>query len=233
MNTTTRRAAMRGIAATAVATAALAIPAASASTTNVDAVLAAWRAWRPLAEEFARLSEEWTRIHKAAPEWVRNGPHIEIAGVQVHSPETVDRAMKSLPDWLKPASEQLRECAVRGWDEGWARVEAERVRIGLYPVQNRQDEITELQDPLIVVIENAGGSHPVVIAAKLDLALSNADDEYDLGDAEVAYIASAIRALLPELPADMAQSLAPIAAMEGTIRQIYTRLPATGGRAAS
>lgn len=224
--TMNRRAMLRGIAATTAAGAAVAVPAAiaNASTaTDVDAVLAAWRAWRPLAEEFARLSDEAERIEKSMPDWARSGPHIAINDVQVYSPHSLDQAMKQLPDWLKPASEQLRECALRGWNEGWARAEAERARVGLAPRRDRMDEITDLEDPLITLIENASGSHPVVVAAKMDMALNKTSCSDLFEDLPWSLLASAVRGVLSDLPADMAEALAPIAAGHGMIGEIYDR----------
>ena len=67
---TTRRAILTGIAATAVAGAALAVPPAAAATTDVDAVLAAWRTWHALGTERERLCAEMVEIFERFPEHV-------------------------------------------------------------------------------------------------------------------------------------------------------------------
>jgi hypothetical protein len=225
--TPTRRAILSGIVAATAATAVLAVPAASAATGDVDAVLAAWRAWRPLEEESSILSDAIHDLYNKHPN-ARQMPGLLVLGVRCTSEEGIDAVCDAAPAWMRPSIPQLRESAKRELAAEWKRAEAFDERIGMKPLQQRLDKVGALAGSLLDLIENADGSSPVIVAAKLDCALSHLSGEEHLEDLGPSSIASAIRGLLPELPDDMRAKLVPIAAGEGTIGDIYRRAGAAG-----
>jgi hypothetical protein len=217
-----RRAVMAGIAATTAATAALAVPAASAATTDAEAVLAAWRAWRPLEEELRTNAARITELHRRHPE-AATIPGIEVLGLMCMSESAIDGALRAAPAWMQPAVPRLAETAKRELRSERDRLEKLDESIGTAQLQRRQDEVVQLQDPHVELIESAQSSAPVVLAAQLDLALAHLDQDHSIEDIGPGLIAAAVRGLLPELPDDMREKLAPIAAGEGKIGEVYRR----------
>jgi hypothetical protein len=218
---TTRRAILTGIAATTAATA-LAVPATADAMSDVDAVLAAWRVWRPLEEEDWSINAAWQGIYSRHPS-TRNIPSVLVFDVQCMSDDGIDEVCRRQPAWMQPAMPQLRESAKQELAAEIARSDSFDEKVGLAKLQRRSEDIDQIMGPLLDLIENADGSAPIIIAAKLDCALSHLRGDDCLSDCGPSGIASAIRGLLPELPEDMRQKLAPIAAGEGKIREIYTR----------
>jgi hypothetical protein len=216
---TTRRAILTGIAATAAATA---VPAQAGATIDAEAVLAAWRAWRPLEEEDWALCAELKDAYKRYPQ-AFIPPGVLVCDVNCMTAENIDEACKQAPAWMQPAMAHIRECAKQELAAEWTRFEKLEDKVGISRMNRRSDEVDALRGPHFDLIENADGSSPIIIAAKLDCALSHLSGDEDLSDCGPSGIASAIRGLLPELPADMAQTLAPIAAGEGKVRDTHHR----------
>jgi len=232
MSTITRRAALRGVVSTAAATAALAVPAASATTADVDAVLNAWRAWRPLEEEDWAINAAWRDIHNKHPR-TRETPSVLVFGVQCTNDRDIDDVCSRAAEWMGPVMPQLRESANRELAAVLARAGALEKKTGLTRLQERSEELDGIRGPLFDLIENADGSSPIVVAAKLDCALSHLSADANLDDCGPSGIVSAIRGLLPELPSDMREKLALIAVGEGKIREIYTPRPVASEEAVS
>jgi hypothetical protein len=230
--TTTRRAILTGIAATTAATAVLAVPAASAVTTDVDAVLAAWRAWRPLEEEGRAISAAIRDLHEKHP-LTRKIPSVLVFDQQCVTDENIEEVCQRAPAWMQPAIPQLQESAKRELAAEQKRSEEFNDQVGITQLYNHLEEIDEASGRHFELIDRATGSSPVIIAAQLDLALAHMDGDEDISDCGPRSIVSAIRGLLPELPADMAEALAPIAAGEGTIWDAYTRTATVERRAVS
>jgi hypothetical protein len=195
-----------------------------------EAVLTAWRAWRALEEEDRRLQSAIGWKRQAQPKWAQN-PSIEVVNRVCYWPDMIDDACNSAPAWMKPFVDELRNSAKKEFADIDARAAAHNESIGIAPLERRAYEIEALQDSLIETIEKAEGSAPVIIAAKLDLALSRMDSGEALADSPLCYIAAAVRGLLHELPSDMRTALAPIAAGEGTIDAAYRRAAVAGAHA--
>ena len=219
---TTRREILSGIAA---ATAALAVPGASATTPDVGAVLEAWRAWRALEEEAwpLRPTIDWKR--KGVPLDIE-APSVEVCGTMCQFEWAIDLACDAAPAWIQPAIAEIRKAAKAELVAAWKRREEFYQKIGLEKAEDRTDEITDLQSPLISRIEDATGSEPVIVAAKLDLAVSCLHSQAEFGDTPQIYIAAVIRGLLSELPDDMREKLAPIAAADDVVKAVYWPRPA-------
>jgi hypothetical protein len=88
-------------------------------------------------------------------------------------------------------------------------------------MERRSDEIMDMQTDLIDRIEASDSTHPAVVAAKIDLALSQGRKDDLLDDCPWHATTAILRSLLPRLPADMAATLAPAAEARGTIGQLF------------
>jgi hypothetical protein len=111
--------------------------------------------------------------------------------------------------------------------------EEERDRCGLTAIEDQLDEITDAQGKLELVIEQSPSVGPVAIVAKIDVGFAHSDRDDLLEDLPHCMFAAVVRSLIQELPDDMAEAMEPIAAMEGQIRDVYTRAGAAERRTVS
>jgi hypothetical protein len=135
----------------------------------------------------------------------------------------IDAACARAPAWMQSALPELKEAAKREFRDLWRRREEEEERSGYTALQNRSDEIVDIQVELIKRIERSNSPHPAVIATKIDLALSQAPKEDLMANCPWYALATVLRTLLPQLPADMAAVLTPAAEERGTIGQLFAR----------
>lgn len=241
----TRRALLRGSVTAAAAASATALPIiASAAVPEPDPVLAAWRAWRPLEEEAARLSVERERIWASLPKEARE-PIVPVDvprehTLHVNSIDLYDRYTRFLDAlWEnhdpnldpQPTGFQLPGDWMRGYRRNFlrrfrrAQAKARELqdRAGYIALGERLVAIWTEQEPLRIAIRESTSVSPVAIAAKIDVALSWRKGSEFLSDQPNCLTCSIVRTLFPQLPADMAAALEPIAAEQGTIREAYLR----------
>jgi hypothetical protein len=219
---TTRRAILAGAAAAIVA---VPSPAGADNHDNeVNAVLDAWRAWRALEEEDRRLQADIKWKELGVPGWAQV-PSVQVFDKDCWSDDAIDAACNAAPKWLQSMVPEIRQKAHEELIAVWKRRDAFYAKIGLDKLEERSDEITNLQSPLIRTIERSDSSAPIVVAAKLDLAIARFKSDAHLADLPQGHICDAVRGLLPELPADMREKLAPIAAADDVVKSVYWPRP--------
>ena len=214
----TRRALLRGsVTAVAAATVTTLPIAAAAALPEPDPVLDAWRAWRPLEERSVYLLTERDRISASLPEEVHT-PMIRVmvpVGGGQMAPLPIWR-MKAYDNWMerlaRPDERALlklhRRNVARRLQRALAKAERQKKLAGLTALQAQLDALWAQQEPLYRAIKDSTSVSPVAIAAKIDVGLSLMDKSDLLGDHMVCDI---VRDLMPQLPADMREALAPIA----------------------
>jgi hypothetical protein len=210
-----RRAILAGL-----ATASIAGTATAAEHDDTEAVLAAWREWRPLQCEDAALTPQIQAAYKALPNWVKV-PQIQVLDTWCWDDKAIDDVCDRAPTWMNPAIPDLRVAAKRELQDLWRRGEEYSQRCGYTDLEKRSDAIMERQVALVKRIENSNSNHPIVIAAKIDMALSEASSDDLFGDCPWVPISAILRALMPHLPADMAAALAPAAEERGSIGELF------------
>jgi hypothetical protein len=229
----TRRAILRGIAATAVSTAAVAIPSPASPSDDPNAVLAAWCKLKDLTVEWRRLDDEMWEIWSDLPEWARKPKVLLLVGkysgdqFYASSADEIERYyMNPASPWYPFSDKVLAEkrakiaAKVAELQEIEARADAERERTGWAWRDQRQDEIDTLEAQYHQVIDKAIGAHPVIIAAKLWQALYFTSTEKYFDDYPLCSIVGAIRGLLPDLPAEMRATMHLIAHAEPTTTMV-------------
>ena len=237
-----RRAVLRGIASTATATAALAVPTIASASTDPEPVIAAWRAWRALEMEFLGLARLEREKWAALPDWVRAPKVLLMVGkpsgreffasypeeIEQHFFHPASAFFPSTPAQLE-AKKARRDAKLAELEDIQRRASQEQERCGLRAIEKRLDELVEAQDGLERLIEESPSMSPVSLAAKVDVGFSHSEKDESLVDLPHCMFAAIVRSIIHELPADMVEALAPIAAGEGTIREIYTRPAAAQG----
>lgn len=210
-----RRAVLAGLAvASAAGTAVAAVP------DEVEAAVNAWREWRQLEMEHKALTPKMHATYKTLPNDV-NMPGVVVFDQWHMSEDGIDRACSNAPSWMETAVPAIREAAKRELMAAYQRCEVEQERCGYTAMEKRSDEIMELQRELIDRIEGSDSTHPAVIAAKIDMSLSEGNTKAMLGDCPWVPLTTILRSLLPHLPADMAAALAPAAEHRGTIGELF------------
>jgi hypothetical protein len=210
-----RRAILAGIASTPLlGTSAL------AETDEVDAVLAAWREWRPLQCEDAALTPKMKAAFKALPTWVKT-PQVRVLDTWCGYEGEINEVCDLAPAWMAPAIPTVQEAAKRELQDLVRRGEEHTQQCGYADLDKYSEELMKRQMPLTERIEASNSNHPIVIAAKIDIALSEAPTDEMLGDCPWVPIAAIVRSLLPHLPADMAEALTPVAEERGRIGELF------------
>jgi hypothetical protein len=211
-----RRAVLAGLAVTSIAGAAVA-----AEPDEVQTVVSAWREWRKLEMEDVALTPKILAAYNAQPKWVQL-PGLEFLDEGHISEDGIDGACVKAPAWMESAIPAMRDAAKRELRERSQRSAAELEHCGYTAMERRSDEIIELTAPLIDRIEVSDSTHPAVMAAKIDLALSRGRRMKDLlDDCPWHALTTILRSILPQLPADMAAMLAPAAEGRGTIGELF------------
>jgi hypothetical protein len=231
MTDLTRRAALRGITATAATTAVLAIPAAASSSTDPEAVLAAWRSLRDLTAEWRRLDDEMWEIREDLPLWVKQ-PRILLfigkpSGTEFFADtvEKIENHFLGSPwadTWsvtIRAEQQAKRDAKVAELEDVKRRAAEELERSGWGWRDRRQDEIDVIEGQYHAVINRAVGTHPIIIAAKMWQALYfQPHDAFE--DYPQCCMVGAIRGLLPELPGEMQAAMRTIANAEPTMTMV-------------
>lgn len=249
MNTITRRAAMRAIAATATATAALAVPvAAAAANTDAEAqvVLAVWRPWWGHTVEWHRLAAESQRIWDTLPEEVQV-PRVEIFEDPRDRKAKIATSKKEIerlthPQAYVPMSkrEKARRAVVRQEKlaelaEREREAEAYIIASGHRAVADQMFAVSLLGRSDTAAFNAMTATTPIAIAARCHFALDGlaqrAPKDYIDCTPESRGLARLIRDLRPQLPAEMAAAMAPIADGWRPLRDIW--MATTGDEVAS
>lgn len=236
----TRRAVLRG-SAVAVAAAAITLPvAAAAALPDPDPVLDAWRAWRPLEEEAARLIVERDRIWQSLPKEAtapvvvvtRPGIGHDLTMPSIHrydawtrlfeevkksAGENPEQPSFSTANWMRG----YRRNFVRRFRRAEAKAQALKDESGWTAVCARIEATFDRATPHEIAIMEATATSPAAIAAQLDLGLAHAKQTDGLADLPHCMACRVISSLIHQLPADMAATLEPIAAERGKIRDVY------------
>jgi hypothetical protein len=220
-----RRNVLVGLGAAAATLVPMAASASATVDSNVEAVLEAWRAWRALEEEDIRLNFKIKWKLQMVPSWAQV-PGITVFETFCLTEDCIDDACNAAPAWVQPAVPEIRKQAKAEFSAVWRRREELYEKIGLAKLEARQDEIVNLQVPHIKLIENAPGSHPVIVAAKLDMSIAQCDSSSHLSDLPQGYICDAMRGLLPDLPEEMREKMATIAAADDIVKAVYWPRPA-------
>ena len=241
-HTMTRRALLRGSMTAAAAATITTVPiAAAAAPPDADPVLEAWRAWRPLEEQAARLVIERDQIWASLPKEAK-APTVLVEtpdGLRLRMPsvDQYDRWTGFLDELAEkagdsnPAEPEISGNWLRGYRRNFlrrfrraeAKARALIDKSGWTALDNRIADIWDQMEPHESAIVGATATSPVAIAAQLDLGLAHADWTDYLTDLPHKVACGVIRNLLPQLPADMAAALEPIAAERGTILDAYLR----------
>ena len=115
--------------------------------------------------------------------------------------ELCDVAGASFPG----VGDSLRSRATAEFFESETAAKTELQRACWTSLNDRQNEICDLQAPLMDIIQSSESAAAPVTAARLDVALSTFDPADLLEDYPIFHVVAAQRALLPSLPANMAE----------------------------
>jgi len=186
---------------------------------EVERVLAAWREWRPLCED-AALTPRMNALYKAVPDSAKN-PQVQVLDEWCWSDEHIDQTCDRAPAWMKSVISDVWRSAKQELQDMWLRAGEHLELCGYEDLERQSEELMRRQGPLVEQIEGSNSNHPIVIAAKIDMALSEAPSDNMFGDCPWVPISAIVRALLPYLPADMAAALELAAEERGRIGELF------------
>jgi hypothetical protein len=208
----TRRSVLAGA---AVATVAGAVARADA----LDPTLVQWRIWHRAYTEETALDARCSELYATIPDRLRGLIGVRMfwkgddgTGYECHTPEQIDDiGGRRL---LTPNGPVGFERTVEEYKAELAALRAEYKavwdRLGLEEISDRIVAIGDVRLAAENAIDEIGGASPVAIAARLAIDLMYAENDGEQFRAK--RIAAIVQDILPVLPAEMADGIAPLAA---------------------